>query len=170
MDGVIRIYREVLNELIKHCNIDREVECGGYLYGNYKKGKDSHAITINAIYSEEIFGTENKFNFPLSYEFRAKEYGKQIGRELIGCYHSHGNYPAIFSHQDRILETHYMNNNTALIYSPIEDKLIGDIITTEGIVYSSRIIIIDSQNLDKLYNPKLQSTSCKVMSLKKLRK
>ncbi|MBQ6282768.1 MAG: Mov34/MPN/PAD-1 family protein [Bacilli bacterium] len=171
MASIIKINDMVLDELIKHCNINPNLECGGYLYGRYKSTYTDDIITITGIYYERIFGTENRFTFSPLYKMRAINKGKEIyrinGSKFIGCYHSHGKYRAQFSDVDRCMEIeHYRSNKAALIYSPIEDKLIGDIITSSKIS-EARITVISCDEFDRLYFPTLPKTSGKVISLKK---
>lgn len=170
MKSIIKINAKILDLLINHCHIDTNLECGGYLYGNYEKINKTNIININGIYGEKIFGKEDYFNFSPLYEARAKDFEKQINLPIIGCYHSHGKYPAIFSYEDRILETHYMKNNAALIYSPIENKLIGDIITTEKEVQAAKIIVVNQNQFNRLYFPNLSMGNSKVLTLKNIKK
>ena len=171
MNSVIKINSQVLNEIITHCNINPNLECGGYLYGFYNNNYDNQIITINGIYYEKVFGTENSFIFSPLYKLRAIHKASEIyrinGGRLIGCYHSHANYPAIFSPTDRILEKRYASNKACLIYSPIDRELIGDIITFSDI-YKARITVINSDNLERLYFPKMTKSPGKILSLKKI--
>lgn len=171
MNSVIKLHVKVLDEIITHCNIDKHLECGGYLYGNYKKSFDNQIITINGIYYEKVFGTENGFNFSPMYKLRAKtrekEIFRQYGSRLIGCYHSHAEYKAKFSDVDRKLEMlHYSSNKSALIYSPIDEELIGDIITFNAI-HEARITLINQDEVERLYFPKIPIKPGKVLALKK---
>lgn len=170
MNSVIKIDSQVLDEIINHCNINKDLECGGYLFGFYKNNYDNQIITINGIYYEKVFGTENTFTFSSLYNLRARALEKisiKNGSRLIGCYHSHANYPAIFSPTDRILEKRYASNKACLIYSPIDKELIGDIITF-NYIYEARITVVNKDNLERLYFPKTTKEPGKILSLKKI--
>lgn len=174
MASIIKINDLVLDTLIEHCNMNPNLECGGYLFGKYKSTCTDKIVTITGIYYEKIFGTENHFTFSPLYKMRALSKGKEIyrinGSKFIGCYHSHGKYIAQFSDVDRCMEiSHYRSNKAALIYSPIENKLIGDIVTHDSI-NEARITVISQEDFNRLYFPILPKTSGKVISLKKLSK
>ncbi len=175
MANIIKIRGMILDELIKHCNINPNLECGGYLFGKFKNTDTDTIVTINGIYYEQIFGREDHFTFSPLYKARALNRGKEIyrlnGSKFIGCYHSHGKYPALFSDTDRIMEIlHYTSNKAALIYSPMEDKLIGDIVTSTKEIRAARITVINQEEFDRIYFPTLPKTSGKVLSLKNLSK
>lgn len=174
MASIIKINDMVLDTLIGHCHMNPNLECGGYLFGRYKSTYTDSIITITGIYYEKIFGTENHFTFSPLYKMRALSKEKEIfrinGSKFIGCYHSHGKYIAKFSDVDRCMEIgHYRSNKAALIYSPIEDKLIGDIIAHDSIS-EARITVISCEEFNRLYYPLLPKTSGKVISLKNLSK
>ena len=171
MNSVIKIDSQVLDEIITHCNINPNLECGGYLYGFYNTNYDNQIVTINGIYYEKVFGTENTFTFSSLYNLRAKilelDVYKNTKSRLIGCYHSHANYKAEFSEIDRILEKRYASNKACLIYSPIDKELIGDIITFNDI-YEARVTVINKDNVERLYYPKMTREPDKILSLKKI--
>lgn len=175
MANIIKINDMVLDRLIEHCNMNPYLECGGYLFGKYRNTYTDTIVTITGIYYEKVFGTEDHFTFSPLYKMRALNKGKEIyrinGAKFIGCYHSHGQYVAKFSDTDRIMEIlHYSSNKAALIYSPIEDKLIGDIVTSTKELKEARITVIGQDEFDRMYYPKLPKTSGKVISLKNLSK
>lgn len=173
MASIIKINDIILDQIIEHCNINTGLECGGYLFGRFKNTYTDSIVTITGIYYEKVFGTENRFTFSPLYKMRALNRGKEIyrinGAKFIGCYHSHGKYAAQFSDIDRSMElNHYSSNKVALIYSPAEDKLIGDIITTSKEIKESRITVVSQDEYDRLYYPKLPKSSGKVLTLKKM--
>ena len=174
MANIIKINGMVLDKMLEHCNMNTGLECGGYLFGRYRSTLTDSIITINGIYYEKVFGAEDHFTFSPLYKMRAIAKGKEIyrinGSKFIGCYHSHGRYPAIFSDTDRIMEIlHYSSNKAALIYSPIEDRLVGDIVTRDSIC-EARITVVNQDEFDRIYFPILPKTSGKVMSLKNFTK
>lgn len=173
MANIIKINGQILDEIIKHCNVNKELECGGYLFGRFKNTYTDSIVTITGIYYEKVFGTEDHFTFSPLYKMRAMNKSKEIyrinGSKFIGCYHSHGKYVAQFSDIDRAMElNHYCSNKVALIYSPIEDKLIGDIITSSREIREARITVINTDEYVRLHYPKIPKNSGKVLSLKKI--
>lgn len=169
MNSVIKIDVKILDEIVKHALINPTLECGGYLFGKYNSNYDNQTIDINGIYYEKIFGSKKRFVFSPSYKYRALCFGNNIGRDFIGCYHSHGEYPAIFSDVDRKMELYYASNKTALIYSPSENKIVGDIITYSNI-YEARISVINPSNNNRLYYPTLVNNPGKILSIKDVKK
>lgn len=149
MFAVIKLHKVVYQAIIEHANINRELECGGYLYGYSKKTVNGIEVIITHMYYEKFFGTDRSFNYNLSYGVRAKSYQYVLQQQrrkikLIGCYHSHGIYPAIFSDEDRMLQRVWAGNQATLIYSPYYDELVGDIIKSNGEVIQARITTFDS--------------------------
>ena len=47
--------------------------------------------------------------------------------KVIGNFHSHGEYPAIFSKEDKIMEENSPNNFCHLTYSPKYEEINGEI-------------------------------------------
>jgi proteasome lid subunit RPN8/RPN11 len=142
--AVIKLHEAIENEIVKHTLINSELECGGYLYGCTKKTQDGIEVIVTDVYYEKLFGTDSHFVFGISYFSHAKNYlyeQRNLGRNimLIGCYHSHGIYPAIFSEEDRILQKSWTGNQITIIYSPKYNELVGDVITNLGEVIEARI-------------------------------
>ena len=66
-----------------------------------------------------IKGKDCTFIFPLLYEARANAFAKQKNIEIIGCYHSHAQYPSIFSDVDNnILKPYWASDKLCMIFSP----------------------------------------------------
>jgi len=149
MNAVIKIKKDVLDTIVYHANLNNTLECGGYLYGYSKKTVDGIEIIVVDVYAEKILGQHNSFNFDPNYERRAIYYlnenwwglNKKIA--LIGNYHSHGKYKALFSKEDRKAQEMWMNNRIALLYSPKYNEIIGDIIRKDGSVLQARVTSYD---------------------------
>ncbi|MDD2203091.1 MAG: Mov34/MPN/PAD-1 family protein [Bacilli bacterium] len=159
MKAVIKLHETVFEAIINHTFINSELECGGYLYGCTKKTQDGIEVIVTDVYYEKLFGTDSSFTFGLSYFLRAKNYlyeQRNLGRNimLIGCYHSHGIYPAVFSEEDRNLQKSWTGNQATIIYSPKYNEMVGDVITNYGEVIEARITTfnMDAYNLNDILN------------------
>lgn len=124
----IKFYKEIKLEMIKHCMEVPSKECGGFLYGNIIKKNEDIFCEVDAIYYERRYGSDCDFNFALSYIYNAKKQLENLKSQyLIGTYHSHGLYPAIFSEVDRNqLQPYFGTNKITMIYSPAYSKLVGE--------------------------------------------
>ena len=92
----------VSDAIINHAFMDEFHECGGYLLGQVVEKDSLKYFYVTQIYYEKnIIGKENEFNFSILYEARAMNYAKSKNIEVIGCYHSHGQYPSSFSETDK---------------------------------------------------------------------
>lgn len=156
MNAVIKLHKHIYEAIINHAHMDSKLECGGYLYGYSKRTENGMEVIVTDIYYEKIFGTDCSFKFNLLYEARAKayQYSEQLrGRKihLVGCYHSHGDYPAIFSPEDRLLQRFWAGNQITIIYSPGYNEIIGDLIRCTGEVTQARITTFDSDIYDQSY-------------------
>lgn len=119
-------------EIIKHCLEIPCKECDGFIYGNIIKENENIFCDVNGIYYERRYGSDCEFNFGLSYICNAKNQIKQFG-SLIGTYHSHGVYPAIFSEVDRKkLQQYFGPNKITMIYSPTYSNFIGEFLNESG--------------------------------------
>ena len=159
MRAVIKLHEIVSDAIVNHTLINSELECGGYLYGCTKRTQDGIEVIVTDAYYEKIFGTESHFVFGISYFSRAKNYLYEqcnLGRNirLIGCYHSHGIYPALFSQEDRYLQKSWVGNQTTIIYSPKYNEMVGDVITRDGEAIEARITTFnkDVYNLNTISN------------------
>jgi proteasome lid subunit RPN8/RPN11 len=168
MFAVIKLHKKVYEGIINHAHLNCELECGGYLFGYSKRVENGIEVIVTDIYYEEIFGTDRSFNFNLSYGVRAKAYQyseQQKGRtiRLLGCYHSHGNYPAVFSDEDRLLQRVWAGNQATIIYSPGCNEWAGDIIRRDGNVIPARITTFEGHKYEQdsfdnvAYNKVLES-------------
>lgn len=120
MKSVVIMNLNVSEAIIKHSYMDEFNECGGYLLGHVKEIQGVLHFYVEQMYCEtNIKGTNNEFKFPLFYESRAITFAKQKNMEVIGCYHSHAQYPSIFSDVDKnVLEPHWASNKLCMIFSP----------------------------------------------------
>jgi proteasome lid subunit RPN8/RPN11 len=150
MNAVIKIHEIIYDEIIKHANYNPTKECGGYLFGYCNKNDYKIELLVTDIYYERIIGKEASFFFGLVYGNKAINYmhsQNNLGRpiKLIGCYHSHGIYPALFSEADRILEKAWSGNRAVIIYSPSDKQMIGDIISDTGIIIPARVTTYNNE-------------------------
>lgn len=152
MNCTIKINKTILKQIINHSKQHEFIEVGGYILGKNTIYDDGIIIEVNGIYYENNrFGSENRFNFSPLYLSNAIEFAKINKISIVGNYHSHAQYPALFSDDDRIMESKMKNNTCAIIYSPIENKLIGDIISN-GLFIKSRITLFGYENLEDKIN------------------
>jgi proteasome lid subunit RPN8/RPN11 len=149
MNAVIKINMSVCQQMIKHIHLDVNRECGGYLFGYFNQSNGNIQIVVNGLYYERRWGKENSFLFSPLYEYNAKKCFESFNNaqlRMIGCYHSHAQYPAVFSAEDRELQRYWDNNQCTLIYSPKTREMIGDIITN-GLVIPARITVFGQGEL-----------------------
>lgn len=138
----IRFSDKIKKMLIKHTFENPTKECGGFLYGSLSEEGDKLFCDVDAIYYERFCGTDCKFVFGLNYVNRAKRYGLENGfNSIIGTYHSHGQYPAIFSDVDRNeLQKYFGANKITVIYSPKYSQIVGDFLDRDGISHKAKIL------------------------------
>ena len=138
----IRFLKSEKLKLIKHTFVDPTKECGGFLFGRIKHNSNDIVCDIDFIYYELLFGTAGEFNFNISYIARARSFvSNDYSTNLIGTYHSHGNYPASFSEIDRNkLQKYFGANKITMIYSPKTGKLIADFMDENYCSHKARII------------------------------
>lgn len=118
--SIVIMNLNVSNAIINHSFMDEFHECGGYLLGQVVEKDSLKYFYVTQIYYEKnITGKENEFNFSILYEARAMNYAKSKNIEVIGCYHSHGQYPSSFSETDKnILQKHWASDKLCMIFSP----------------------------------------------------
>lgn len=138
----IRMDNRIKKAMIYHTLEDSNRECGGFLYGNYYQNADDIFCDIDGIYYEKIFGNENEFHFNFSYIVNALNVQKQLEPQLLmGTYHSHGQYPAVFSEIDRNqLQKYFGPNKITMIYSPRYSQLIGEFMDENNISHKAKIL------------------------------
>ena len=140
----IRFAEEIKNAMIKHTLKECDKEVGGFLYGNIHRENDDIFFDVDALYYEDQVGSDNEFNFRLSYIYNAKKTLKNLKSQLLlGTYHSHGKYPAIFSNVDREqLQKYFGSNKITIIYSPGYGQLIGEYMDENGTSHKAKIMNI----------------------------
>lgn len=138
----IRFSDKIKRMMIDHTFKDPTKECGGFLFGNLTRTLDSVFCDIDAIYYEDRYGSDAKFTFGYTYIRNAKKAGRNFdSMQLMGTYHSHGQYPAVFSDVDRNeLQKYFGANRVTLIYSPKYSHLVGEFLDTDGKSYKAKII------------------------------
>lgn len=155
--SIIIMNLNVSEAIIKCCMIDEFNECGGYLFGNkeYKNGLLYFYVT-KLYFEKNIKGTNNEFMFPLLYEVRAQNYAKNNNVELLGCFHSHAQYPSAFSDIDRnVLEPHWADNKLCMIFSPKYFTLNTETIFKDKTIEKPQVLIKDGRNyltFEKFYS------------------
>lgn len=138
----IRFSNIIKETMIKHTFEDSTKECGGFLYGKLSESGNKLLCDVDAIYYEPLRGNDCKFVFGLSYINRARDYGLKEGFDpIIGTYHSHGQYPAVFSDDDRnALQKYFGINKITVIYSPKYSQIVGDFLDKDGISHKAKIL------------------------------
>lgn len=128
--------------MIYHALENPTRECGGFLYGNCLWGTHDIFCDINGIYYEKKYGSKCEFCFDPLYILHALEVSKQLSSQLLmGTYHSHGQYPAIFSEVDRNqLQKHFGPNKITMIYSPKYSQLVGEFMDEKLCSHKARIL------------------------------
>ena len=147
MKPILIIKEEIIEILINHCCIDEYLECGGFLFGQIIDNDEYFKIYVDGIYYDSNErGTDISYYFSFISRIRAESWGIKNGYQLIGCYHSHGKYNAIFSEVDRnVLEKKWNSNKLVMIYSPSYNKLVCDFVTNSK-TYSMKIFILNKFN------------------------
>lgn len=138
----IKFDEKVKLAMIKHTLENPNKECGGFLYGNLQNENNQIVCNVNGLYYEKIFGNDSEFNFSFSYIQNAKNMLKHLKSQiLLGTYHSHGQYPAIFSDIDRNqLQRYFGANKITVIYSPKYSHLVGEFMDDNGKSHKCKIL------------------------------
>ena len=139
----IRFSEKIKKMLIEHTFMNPTKECGGFLYGNVIKDNNNYFCDVDAIFFDKNkVGTDNGFVFSFSYVTSALAMTKRFdSMELVGTYHSHGNYPAIFSDVDReSLQKYFGENKITVIYSPKYSQLVGEFMDNDGVTHKTKIL------------------------------
>lgn len=145
--SIVILNLNVAEAIINHAYIDEFSECGGYLLGMMKNLQGVFHFYIEQIYYEKnLIGTDNEFVFPLFYEARARAFADKIGHEILGSYHSHGQYPSTFSDVDKnVLEPHWASNKLCLVFSPKYFTFNCDTVFKNGETEKTLIIVRDGK-------------------------
>lgn len=138
----IRMDNKIKGIMIYHALKDPTRECGGFLYGNCFQDDNDIFCDIKGIYYEKLFGSKCEFCFGLSYIVNALKIANQFESQLLmGTYHSHGQYPAIFSDIDRNqLQKYFGPNKITMIYSPKYSQLVGEFMDENYVSHKARIL------------------------------
>lgn len=129
MEYIIKIHRDIIKQIIDFANINPYLECGGYLIGEIKEHENQINFIISAIFLDENQGTKNRYCFFELTRKYLENYCKtnMSNYKVIGNFHSHGEYHAIFSKEDKIMEENSPNNYCHLIYSPKYNEITCEI-------------------------------------------
>jgi len=114
IEGISLILSNDIIERIKnHVFRKPDIECGGYLIGRLQWSDDEQNVIgyVDDIYHDDSVGSAAQFVFTSQYGLKAysycsKTYKNADGvstKKIIGNYHSHGNFNAFFSGQDKIM-------------------------------------------------------------------
>ncbi|MBQ7105264.1 MAG: Mov34/MPN/PAD-1 family protein [Bacilli bacterium] len=138
----IRFSPKIRQALIEHTMKDPSKECGGFVYGKVWRTENGVMCDIDAIYYEDKKGTNNRFVFTPSYIRNGRKAAWKLeGMEFMGTYHSHGEYPARFSKEDReSLQAYFGRGKVTLIYSPKHKHLIGEFMDMDGKSYKAKLL------------------------------
>lgn len=125
MEYIVKIHRETLKQIIDFSNQNSLLECGGYLIGQKRKNENQTIFIITAAFLDQNQGTQNRYHF---FDFTRKSIEEYCQKHLknskvIGNFHSHGEYPAIFSREGKIMEEKSPEEFCHLIYSPKYQEL-----------------------------------------------
>jgi proteasome lid subunit RPN8/RPN11 len=156
MEAVIKLYEDTCIAIVNHARINRKLECGGYLLGYSRRIHNGLEIIVTGICYEKTFGTEDHYVLTYSALDQAKNYiyeqrklGKNI--EMVGCYHSHGKYPASLSSiEDRKMQKTWIGNKATIVYSPAYNEMIGDIVRSDGHVIPARLTTFNKNIYDEM--------------------
>jgi len=101
---------------------DPEHECGGIFIGNMSQDPitGKHTIYVHDLYSEERPGTRSTFEFTTDYQMNAVKFVKKNYPEyhIIGNIHSHAQYQAFWSEQDKVMMRQSRENGFYMVVSP----------------------------------------------------
>lgn len=137
----IRFNENIKKIMLEHTFARPDRECGGFLYGRINKIKEDIFCDIDAIYYEHLYATNSEFVFRCSYINNGIEFSKLLNQNLIGTYHSHGIYPAVFSDIDREkLQKYFGPGKLTVVYSPKYSQLVGEYLDHDGISKKAKII------------------------------
>lgn len=143
MKYYIRFSDKIKRIMIKHTFDDPSRECGGFLFGSIERDLENECVycDVDGIYYEKRFGNDHEFNFGFTYIRNAYKAQQTLDKELIGTYHSHGRYPAVFSDIDRNnLQKFFGENKITIVYSPKYSHLVGEYMDEDGKSYKAKIL------------------------------
>ncbi len=137
----LRFTEEVKKKLIKHTFINPNLECGGFLYGKLKRHGLDVICDVDDIYYENLTGDEANFRFRGFYVCHALEYQILVNKDLLGTYHSHGQYPAVLSDVDHDeLQQRFGKNGITVVYSPKYSQLVSEFLDRDGVSHRMKIL------------------------------
>jgi len=119
---------DILERIKNHVFTTLDIECGGYLIGRLQWSDDEQNVIgyVDDIYHDDSVGSAAHFTFTAQYGLKAysyclKNYRNEDGissKNIIGNYHSHGNFNAFFSGQDRTMIFAGTAPEFYLVFSP----------------------------------------------------
>lgn len=137
----IRFSKKIKEMLINHTLMNPDKECGGFLYGNISVIDNNLFCDVDGIYFEDKVGTEDKFVFGFSYICRGLKKMDELNMDIVGSYHSHGNYPAILSDDDRKnLQKFFGSGKITVVYSPKYKEIVGEYMDYDSVCHKTKIL------------------------------
>lgn len=122
-----------INRIKEHVFSKPNLECGGYLIGQICWSSDEQNVEgyVEDIYHDDTVGSSSHFTFSAQYGLDAYSYCKKnysneegiLNKKIIGNYHSHGNFNAFFSAQDKTMIFSGTAPGFFLVYSPGEKEV-----------------------------------------------
>ena len=119
---------EVLLKIKNHVLARPDIECGGYLIGRLQWSDDGQNVVgyVDDIFHDDSVGSAAQFVFTAQYGLKAYSYCLKTYRNaegvtsksIIGNYHSHGNFNAFFSGQDKMMIYAGTAPEFYLVFSP----------------------------------------------------
>lgn len=93
----IRLRRDDLRAIEAHARENFPHECCGLLLGKFS---DDFVEVEGVVKAENVLGSPIAFEVDAELVFKAIDWAEKSGRELVGIYHSHPNFPAYVSSPD----------------------------------------------------------------------
>lgn len=141
MQYYVSFLNDVKREMISHTLENPKLECGGFLLGHLNINNEKTICEVENLYYERRCGTDCEFRFGLIYLIRALKEAETQKLEILGTYHSHGQYPATLSYIDHHNLQYYLGlNKVTMVYSPGYSQLIGEFLDDSGMSNKVKIL------------------------------
>ena len=96
---VVRIGRDVLERILRHCVESYPYECCGLMLGTSQEG---NRVVIDVVRVSNVHEDDRRVRYmidPMEY-YEAEKQAEKRGLQVVGIYHSHPNVPARPSQYD----------------------------------------------------------------------
>lgn len=114
--------KSVVNKINALIHRDPFHECGGIFIGNVSADQvtGKHTVHVHDLYFEERLGTGSTFEFTTDYLMNAVKYVKKNCPEyhIVGNIHSHAQFQAFWSGQDKEMMSQARDNSFYMVVSP----------------------------------------------------